>query len=96
MSSLPVRTLVVVRHGRTAWNAERRFQGRTDQPLTEAGRHEAEVAARGVAKLEPTDLLTSDAIRATQTARPLAERCGLTSATDPRLREADLGAAGRG
>ena len=29
--------LVMVRHGPTAWNAEGRMQGRSDQPLSQAG-----------------------------------------------------------
>jgi probable phosphoglycerate mutase len=32
--------LVMIRHGPTAWNAEGRMQGRSDQPLSEAGRLE--------------------------------------------------------
>ena len=33
-------TLLIVRHGRTAWNKEERFRGRTDLPLDETGRGE--------------------------------------------------------
>jgi glucosyl-3-phosphoglycerate phosphatase len=83
--------LVVWRHGRTAWNRDGRFQGRSDVLLSEAGRDEATVAARAVAKLEPAALLSSDAARARETAQALAERCGLQPVLDPRLREADLG-----
>lgn len=32
--------LVMIRHGPTAWNAEGRMQGRSDQPLSETGRLE--------------------------------------------------------
>ena len=39
------RVVGLLRHGRTAWNAERRFLGRTDVPLDDVGR--AEAAALG-------------------------------------------------
>ncbi|HAM46589.1 MAG TPA: histidine phosphatase family protein, partial [Alphaproteobacteria bacterium] len=32
--------LAFIRHGRTGWNAEKRIQGRTDIPLSDAGRAE--------------------------------------------------------
>ncbi len=86
------RRLVVLRHGRTAWNQEGRFQGGSDVPLSDAGLEEAALAARAVAKHEPAALLSSDAARARQTAHALADRCGLDPVLDPRLREADLGA----
>lgn len=35
---------VIVRHGQSQWNAENRFTGTTDTPLTELGRHEAHEA----------------------------------------------------
>ncbi len=35
---------VIVRHGQSQWNAENRFTGTTDTPLTELGRHEAQEA----------------------------------------------------
>ena len=38
--------LILVRHGETAWNRERRMQGHTDTPLSELGR--AQAAALGL------------------------------------------------
>lgn len=85
------RRIVVLRHGRTAWNAERRFQGRTELPLDELGVRQAESAAEQLERLAPSMLLTSDAARANQTADPLASRTGIVPVLDPRLREADIG-----
>ncbi|MDQ1621182.1 MAG: glucosyl-3-phosphoglycerate phosphatase [Actinomycetota bacterium] len=86
------RQIVVWRHGSTTWNKERRFQGSSDLPLDEDGVRQAEAAAVTLQKLDPSILVTSDAVRARQTAGPLALRCGLEPVLEPRLREADLGA----
>lgn len=83
--------LVVVRHARTAWNAQRRFQGQADPPLDEVGRAQAYEMAALVAALEPSMIVSSDAVRALQTAAPLGEVCGLEVRIDRRLRERSLG-----
>ena len=41
--------LILVRHGETAWNRERRFQGWRDVPLSADGRVQAERTARALA-----------------------------------------------
>ncbi|HEY4908906.1 MAG TPA: histidine phosphatase family protein, partial [Methylomirabilota bacterium] len=38
--------LFLLRHGETDWNRERRHQGRTDTPLSEVGRTQAQAVAR--------------------------------------------------
>lgn len=40
--------LILIRHGQTNWNVERRKQGRNDQPLNEEGARQASLAARHV------------------------------------------------
>lgn len=84
--------LLLLRHGRTAWNAARRFQGQLDPPLDEVGIAQSEAVAPVVAALGPVALLTSDLQRAVATAAPLAAATGLTARVDPRLREIALGA----
>ncbi|MDN5761407.1 MAG: histidine phosphatase family protein [Microlunatus sp.] len=83
--------LVVLRHGRTAWNASGRFQGQADLPLDETGVAQAGRAAAALAELAPSAIVSSDLTRARQTAAPLAQRCGLAVSTDPRLREIHVG-----
>ncbi len=85
------RRVVLLRHGRTAWNAERRFQGQADPPLDEVGRAQAYEVAAIVAGLAPDVLVSSDAVRATQTAECLAAATGLPVRAEPRLRERSLG-----
>ena len=83
--------LVLTRHGRTAWNAEGRFQGHSDPPLDSTGRLQAlELAAR-LAPLRPALVVSSDLHRARSTAQPLAEACGARVEVDPDLREVYLG-----
>ena len=83
--------LIVLRHGRTAWNAQRRFQGQADPPLDEEGRRQAYEVAGMIAALEPDVLVSSDAQRAAQTATPIGELTGLPVTLEPRLRERSLG-----
>lgn len=83
--------LVVLRHGRTSWNATGRFQGQADIALDERGLVQAEQAAKVLAELAPTAIFSSDLSRAQQTAEPLARACGLRVQTDPRLREIHVG-----
>ena len=79
--------IVLWRHGQTIWNAERRFQGQTDIELDETGLAQAERAARLLAALKPDTITSSDLIRASATAAPLARLTGLPVTYDKDLRE---------
>lgn len=85
------RTLLLLRHGQTAWNAEQRAQGHRDVPLDETGLLQAKKVAPVLAAMEPVFVRTSDLSRAAVTADLVAEACGLVAEPDPRLREFDLG-----
>lgn len=85
------RRVLLLRHARTAWNAQRRFQGQADPPLDEAGKAQAFEVAALVAALRPELIVSSDARRAMQTAAPLGEITGLPVVPEPRLRERSLG-----
>lgn len=61
--------LAVVRHGRTAWNADGRFQGQTDVPLDETGRAQAALLATALADDRFDVAIASDLVRAAETAR---------------------------
>ncbi|WP_428268506.1 histidine phosphatase family protein [Haliangium sp.] len=84
--------IALVRHGQSAGNAERRIGGHGPTPLTPHGHRQAEVmAAALVRSFRPTALVTSDLVRARQTATAVAEASGLELVTDPRWRERSLG-----
>lgn len=86
------RHVVFWRHGRTEWNAQRRFQGQSDVALDAEGLRQAASAARRLAKLRPTAIVSSDLIRARVTAEALADYTGLPVSHDARLRETSGGA----
>jgi probable phosphoglycerate mutase len=83
--------LLVLRHGRTAWNRAGRFQGQADPPLDEVGWSQADAAARALAPLDPALIVTSDLRRARQTSSVVAGRLSCPVVADARLREIDLG-----
>jgi len=85
------RRIIFWRHGRTAWNAERRFQGQTDIPLDDTGLAQAARAATVLARLQPHRLRSSDLSRARATADALAALTGLTVEEDVALRETYAG-----
>jgi broad specificity phosphatase PhoE len=86
-----VTRLVLVRHGRTAWNLEGRAQGHTDVGLDEVGEAQAEALAPCLALMAPTTLWSSDLARAKETAARVAKATGLEASYDARLREFDVG-----
>jgi broad specificity phosphatase PhoE len=85
------RRIVILRHGRTAWNAARRYQGQEDPPLDDVGQAQAIEAAALVAAMRPDLIVSSDLARARQTAEKLALLAGVSLGHDPRLRERHLG-----
>jgi glucosyl-3-phosphoglycerate phosphatase len=86
-----VAELVLLRHGRTAWNHERRVQGQLDAELDDTGREQAGRVADVLKLLQPTLLWSSDLVRARDTAAYVAGATGLDPVLDVRLREFDLG-----
>jgi broad specificity phosphatase PhoE len=83
--------LICVRHGQTAWNAQRRFQGHSDIPLDDEGRAQA----RGLAALLRGDQIdvavSSDLSRAVETARIVLGDRAVPLQLDAAWREMQLG-----
>jgi probable phosphoglycerate mutase len=86
-----VAAIVLVRHGETDWNLERRYQGHLDPPLNAAGRAQSERLAQELAGEAFDAIYSSDLSRALETAEIVGARLGLPVVTDPGLREVDLG-----
>jgi probable phosphoglycerate mutase len=84
--------LLIVRHGRTGYNATQRIQGQFDTELDEVGRAQAQAAAPQLAAYSPVAIVSSDLRRAADTAAALAVVTGLPVRYDFRLRERSFGA----
>ncbi|MYN15250.1 histidine phosphatase family protein [Rugamonas sp. FT107W] len=81
-------TILLIRHGETAWNAVRRLQGHTDIPLNDEGTRQAAALAQALAAERVDVLVSSDLQRAMQTAQAVADQYdGLRVQTDEQLRE---------
>jgi broad specificity phosphatase PhoE len=84
-------TILLVRHGETDWNRERRFQGHADTPLNEAGRAQAAALADALVNDGLTAVYTSPLQRASETAAIVASRLGLDVKPLEALREIHVG-----
>ena len=87
------RRLLLIRHGETVWNAERRFTTRTDVPLNDAGLAQARAAAEALAGTSIDRVYSSPLARALVTAETIARRHPSLGegAVDSRLTEIDAG-----
>lgn len=83
--------LILVRHGETDWNTERRYQGQFDVPLNSKGEWQAQQAARALTGEPIEQLISSDLLRARMTAEAIAAACDIPVTTDARLREKSFG-----
>jgi phosphoserine phosphatase len=61
--------ILLIRHGETEWNRIRRFQGRSDLPLNQEGRNQAQALACALKEEPITAIYSSPLIRAIETAR---------------------------
>lgn len=91
MEMTDIARLCLVRHGETAWNAERRLQGHLDVPLNEVGRRQAEAAARSLTGHGFAAVYSSDLCRARETATAAARVLALDLTIEPELRERHYG-----
>lgn len=67
--------ILVIRHGQSTWNEERRWQGQADPPLSEFGRSQAIAAAVVIGRVDV--IVSSPQLRALETAQIMAEMVGV-------------------
>jgi broad specificity phosphatase PhoE len=84
--------LILVRHGESLANAERRFTHGPHEPLSRRGRDEALERARLIAaRFDPVALYASPFVRALETARLIGSVLGLAPIVVDALQEQDFG-----
>jgi probable phosphoglycerate mutase len=84
-------TILLIRHGETASNAERRLQGHTDIALNDTGLRQAAALGAALAGTRLDAIVSSDLRRAHQTALAIAAGRALPVQTDAALRERSYG-----
>lgn len=89
---MPLATnVLLIRHGQSKGNAERRFGGHTATPLSARGHRQAELTARTLKSESLTAIYSSDLARAIETARPLSKLTGLQIHGTSAFRERSVG-----
>jgi len=83
--------VLLIRHGQSRGNAERRFGGHTGTPLSARGHKQAEATARTLKSESLTAIYSSDLARAIETARPFARMTGLPINGSNAFRERSVG-----
>ena len=89
---MPLSThVLLIRHGQSEGNAERRFGGHTATPLSPRGRRQAHATAHALKDEELTAIYSSDLARAVETAEPLAKLTKLPINSTTAFRERSVG-----
>jgi broad specificity phosphatase PhoE len=84
-------TFYIVRHGQTEWNAQGRYQGQKDSPLTELGVQQAKKIAQRFKDHSFDAIFSSDLLRAKRTAEFIALEHDMAVETKAILRERNFG-----
>lgn len=85
-------TLYIVRHAQSQANALNLLAGQQNFPLTEQGQEDAlAIAQQFCAQYQPSRIISSPLLRASQTAQPFSELLNLDIEIDPRIIEQNMG-----
>ncbi len=83
--------IILIRHGETEWNSQKRMQGHSNSDLSSVGQVQIQALGQWM-KNVPFDLIySSDSLRAKQTAEAITQFSGHELQFDQRLREKNLG-----
>lgn len=83
--------VLLIRHGTSTWNSEKRWQGWADPPLSAKGVRRAETTAAALRGLDIRAVVSSDLARARSTAEIIARVAGVEVSIKPALRERNIG-----
>lgn len=85
------RQIFLVRHGETAWNSRKIWQGQIGDGLNDYGKKQAELAASKLLSRSISAIYSSDLKRTLETARIISEKIGVSIQEDAGFRERSLG-----
>jgi len=88
---MPLSRVLLVRHGETDYNVTGRWQGQLDTPLNALGREQADKVGLALRDVPLGLVVSSDLVRAADTARAIVAHHGLSLSLDARWREIHLG-----
>ncbi|MGC5776246.1 histidine phosphatase family protein [Paenibacillus pabuli] len=88
---MPSRDIILIRHGTTAWNLEKRYLGHTDIGLLPKAEQELSLLREELSSVTWDALYCSDLLRCRQTLIQIAPSQAGQAKLDPRLREIDFG-----
>jgi alpha-ribazole phosphatase len=83
--------LLLARHGATANNAQQRYTGQTDLPMSALGERQAAALAARLVSQYLDSVVSSDLQRASVMAQTIADQHGVALRLDPDLREISMG-----
>ena len=84
-------SIILVRHGQTAWNVAQVFRGRIDIGLDETGLKQAELLGKYLSRHSLEAVYSSPLKRAVQTAEAIAHHHSLAVETSPGINDIDFG-----
>ena len=84
-------TIILVRHGQTAWNVAQVFRGQIDIELDETGLKQAELLGEYLSQCKLDAVFSSPLKRAVQTAEAIVRHHGLAVEIAPGLNDIDFG-----
>jgi len=83
--------IILIRHGETEWNSQKRMQGHSNSDLSEVGRGQIQALGELMKNVSFDYIYSSDSLRARQTAEAITQYSGHTLQFDQRIREKNLG-----
>ena len=83
--------IILIRHGETEWNSQKRMQGHSNSDLSEVGRGQIQALGELMKNVSFDHIYSSDSLRTSQTAEAITQYSGHTMQFDQRIREKNLG-----
>ena len=83
--------IILIRHGETEWNSQKRMQGNSNSDLSSAGQAQIQALGQWMKNVPFDHIYSSDSLRAKQTAEAITQFSGHELKIDLRLREKNLG-----